>query len=169
MKFSPAPILATLLLGGTPASGAGSPMPNGPCHDVDMYGIYKICGTPEERHHAERPPTIVQPVYVTIPQPLVAPSPVSEPLTAPVTTDNESPRRPLTAVEAELHALHLLLVDKQTRGEIAADFFDEETRYLSQIEHHEQSAADTNGGYLTVEQENALLQQLQDVENEIKG
>jgi hypothetical protein len=154
MKFSPIPLLATIFLAGTLPSWADSPMLSGPCHDVDMYGIYKVCGTPEVRHHEERQQALVQPVYAIIPQPLAAPAPAIA-------------GRDLTAVDAKLHALHLLLVDKQTRGEIGVNFFDEETRYLDQIEHHEQSAADTNGGYLTEAQENSLLQQLQDVENEI--
>jgi hypothetical protein len=167
MKFSPVLLLATLFLAGTLPSWGDSFMPNGPCHDMDMYGIYKVCGTPDERHHEEPLQTIVQPVYVTIPQPLVAPAPVSEFEPTPVTTDNESPHRELTAVDAKLHDLHLLLVDKQAHGEIGTSFFDEETRYLAQIEQHEQSSANANGGYLTIAQENSLLQQLRDVENEI--
>src|SRR5258706_1179857 len=167
MKFFSFSLLVTLLLAGTLPSWADSFMPSGPCHDMDMYGIYKVCGAPEERHHEERSPVVVQPVYATIYQPLVAPVPVIESVPMPVTTGNDSLHRELAAVDAKLHALHLLLVDKQTHGEIGANFFDEETRYLDKIEHHEQSAADANGGYLTVAQENSLLQQLQDVENEI--
>jgi hypothetical protein len=167
MKFSPVPLLATLFLAGALPSWAFSPMPAGPCHNVDMYGIYQICGTPEERHHEDHPQVIVQPVYVTVPQPYVAPTPVPFSAPIPAATDTDFSHRELTVVDAKLHALHLLLADKQTRGEIGPNFFDEETRYLAQIERHEQSAADANGGYLTVAQENSLLRQLQDVENEI--
>lgn len=155
-------------------------MPMGQCHNVDMYGIYTVCDTPGERHHEERPQTIVEPVYVTIPEPMMpqasAPNPFPTPAPAPARTlDPEPPpvateeglRRVLTWVDDRLHRLHLLLNDKHASGEITADFFDEELRILAQIERREQSASDANGGYLTVAQENLLIQNLQDVENEI--
>jgi hypothetical protein len=163
MRLSSILFWGALFLAGASPSWSDSFLLNGQCHDVDMYGIYKVCGAPSERDHERHSHAIVQPVYITLPQPLSAPAPVS----VPVPTDNDLPHRELTAVEAKLHALHLLLVDKQTHSEVGAAFFDEETRYLAEIEHNEQSAADRNGGYLTVAQEDLLLHQLQDVENEI--
>jgi len=154
MKFAPILLLAGLLLACSSLTRADSSMPNGPCRDVDMYGIYKVCDPPQIQRHEERPQAVVQPVYVTIPTP------------APDTTD-EGPRRDLAAVDDQLHRLHLLLNDKLDRGEIAANFFDEEIRRLAEIEHREQSDADALGGALTVAQENSLLLNLQNIENEI--
>jgi hypothetical protein len=144
-------------------------MPAGPCHNVDMYGIYQICGTPQDQHHDDHDRANTQPVYVTIPEPYpyVAPAPGFAPAPNPVGTVNDPSRRDLTAVDARLHELHLLLNDKQSWGRIGSDFYDEENRYLAQIESREQSAANANGGYLTVAQENTFLQQLQNIENEI--
>jgi hypothetical protein len=167
MKLSPIPLLAALILAGALPARADSAMANGPCRNVDMYGIYTICGTPDDRHHDDHRETPIQPVYVTIPQPLSAPAPDFASVPTNFATDTDSSRRELTAVDTRLHDLHLLLGDKQARGEIGANFFDEETRYLTQLEAREQSAANANGGYLTEAQENSLLQQLQDVENEI--
>jgi hypothetical protein len=95
-------------------------------------------------------------------------APVVEPVTAPMPVETVDPtRRDPGPFQAKLHALHLLLADKQSRGDIAPAFFDEEARYLDQIGSDEQSAAQANGGYLTVAQEINLMQQLQDVEGEI--
>lgn len=151
MLLPAALLLALSLPPGTEAAA------NGQCHDVDMYGIYKVCDPPPgERHHEERPRAIFQTEIVSIPQPIAA-------------QESDSLRRALTAVDSKLHALHFLLNDKQNRGEIADNLFDEELRYLAQIEDHEKSATDVNGGYLTEAQESTLLQQLQDVEREINN
>jgi hypothetical protein len=171
MKFYRISFLATLILSGALPVWADSAMPIGPCHDVDMYGIYKVCGSPVERHPEDRRETQIQPVYVTIPQPYATPAPTPSSdfssVPTPPATDDDSSRRDLKVVDDRLHALHLYLDDKQSRGEIGANFFDEETRYLTQLEQREQSTADANGGYLTVAQENSFLQQLQAVETEI--
>src|ERR1035441_11026193 len=57
----------------------------GQCHDVDMYGIYKVCDPPEpaERQHEERPQAIVQPVYVPVYEPFTASFPASNPQPPP--------------------------------------------------------------------------------------
>jgi hypothetical protein len=169
MRLSPIPLLTTLILAGTLPVWADPGIPSGPCHDVDMYGIYKICGTPDEQHHEDRRETVVQPVYMTIPEPVLTPAPPIASIPTSFGTDNDFSRRELTAVDTRLHDLHLLLDDKQSQGQIGASFFDEENRYLAQIQDREQSAANANGGYLTEAQENSLLQQLQDVENEINN
>jgi len=157
MKSSLMLLPVALLLACNLPPGAEAVMASGQCHDVDMYGIYKVCDPPpSERRHDERPRTFFQTEIVSIPQPIAAPP-------------SDTLRRELTMVDAKLHALHLFLNDRQARGEIEANFFDEEMRYLAQIEDHEKSAADVNGGYLTEAQESALLQQLQDVEREINS
>jgi len=145
----------------------------GQCHNVDMYGIYKICdapNTPDARHHEEPPQTIAQPEFMTVLPPIVASFPPAFPAPAPppdpVATP-DGPRRDLSVVDDRLHQVHLLLNDKHAHGEITADFFDEEIRLLAGIERHEQSDADANGDFLSVAQETTLLQKLQDVENEI--
>jgi hypothetical protein len=170
------PLLFTMLFAGALPAWAFMDAPAGPCHNVDMYGIYQICGTSQEQHHDDHDRNNAQTaVYVTSPDPYVAPAPgfISTPASGfsseptPVSTDDNSSRRDLTAVDSRLHEVHLLLNDKQSGGHIASDFYDEESRYLAQIESQEQSTANANGGYLTVAQENTFLQQLQNIENEI--
>jgi hypothetical protein len=181
MKLAPVLLLAALFLSCASPTRADSLMTNGSCHNVDMYGIYKICDPPTPQHEERREEprrADIQPVYVTVPvsmmpqasapnpfsTPAPAPSPAPEP--PPVMTD-DGLRRELTWVDDRLHRIHLLLNDKHAGGEITADYFDEEIRRLAEIERREQTAADANGGYLTTVQENSLMQKLQDIENEI--
>ena len=178
MKSSPYPILGTLGIAVALLSGANAPLVAENCRYMDNYGIYKVCDPPPGQH-AEHHETIVQTIYVPDPQPFATPAPVMQPApampdpmptpipTPPTPIVNDDSRRELTAVNAKLHQLHLLLVDKQNSGDIAANLYEEENRYLAQIEREAQSDADARGGYLTVAQENTFLQQLQQVETEI--
>lgn len=154
-------------------------MPGVQCHNLDLYGISKVCDAPpvsdsHRRDDDHRP--AAQQGYVTVLPPIVAPYPDPFPNLTPApaadpepVTPYDGPHRELTLVDNRLHRIHLLLNDRHATGDISPDNFDEEIRLLTTIEHREQSEADTNGGYLTVAEENSLLQELQDTENEILG
>jgi hypothetical protein len=134
--------------------------PNTPYHYDDMYGIYKVYDTPQnrdqdhhEKHHHEHPEI----VYVNLAQPVVSSA----------NGISDSDHRDLSAVDDRLHVLHLKLNEEQTNQSITADFYDEENRYLHQIERREDDFSNANGGYLSSAQESTLLDQLQKIETEL--
>jgi hypothetical protein len=163
MKLSPTLALASILIASAIPSWADPNLNNAPFHCVDMYCIYKVYDTPPAGNRQVVPNQgVVQPVvFLTTPQPFPAPTPTSSFI------DDQGSQRDLTAVDDQLHRLHLLLNDELAQNQISADFYNEEVRVLREIEHRAQTDADALGGHLTADQENSLLDKLQVVENEI--
>jgi hypothetical protein len=69
MRYIQIHLLAMLFLASAIPAWANGFMPSGDCHNVDMYGIYTICGAPpDDRRPDNRPQTVVSPVvYATEP------------------------------------------------------------------------------------------------------
>jgi len=79
----------------------------------------------------------------------------------------DQPHRDLKTVNEEIIRLRTLLDKKLAHGDITKGQHDKMNEYLARIDQKVQSDAAANGGTLTLDQENAVLEQLERVSDSI--